>query len=159
MTAPWWRGARGEWYVIAQFALLALMAAGPRTFAGLPPFPWLAACRMAGATLMGAGSLLALAASVRLGRSLTPLPYPRDGATLAQSGPYAIVRHPIYSGVLLLAFGWALYAHGWLTVAEAAALFVLLDFKSRREERWLAERFTEYAAYQRRVRKLIPCVY
>ncbi len=40
-----------------------------------------------------------------------------------------------------------------------AALFVLLDVKSRREERWLVEKFPEYPAYQRRVRKLIPFVY
>ena len=31
----WWRGARGEWYVAAQFALLALVAFGPRTMPGV----------------------------------------------------------------------------------------------------------------------------
>ena len=48
---------------------------------------------------------------------------------------------------------------GWLTFVYVAALFVLLDVKSRREERWLVEKFPEYPAYQRRVRKLIPFVY
>jgi protein-S-isoprenylcysteine O-methyltransferase Ste14 len=48
---------------------------------------------------------------------------------------------------------------GWLTLLYVAALFALLDIKSRHEERWLAQKFPEYAAYQRRVRKLIPFLY
>ena len=48
-----------------------------------------------------------------------------------------------------------------LTTAAAwlAALAMFFDIKSRREEVWLAEHFPEYAAYQRRVRKLIPFIY
>jgi protein-S-isoprenylcysteine O-methyltransferase Ste14 len=48
---------------------------------------------------------------------------------------------------------------GWLTIVYAAALFVLFDVKSRREERWLVQKFPEYRDYQRRVRKLVPFVY
>jgi protein-S-isoprenylcysteine O-methyltransferase Ste14 len=39
------------------------------------------------------------------------------------------------------------------------ALFVLLDVKSRHEERWLAAKFPAYSSYKRRVRKLIPFIY
>jgi protein-S-isoprenylcysteine O-methyltransferase Ste14 len=38
-------------------------------------------------------------------------------------------------------------------------LFLFLDLKSRREERWLCAKFPDYPAYQRRVRRLIPFVY
>ena len=48
---------------------------------------------------------------------------------------------------------------GWLTFVYVAALFALLDIKSRQEERWLAQKFPDYVAYQRRVRKLIPFLY
>ena len=58
-----------------------------------------------------------------------------------------------------MALGWALYVQGWLTLGYVVALFVFLDAKSRREERWLAERFPAYADYQQRVRKLIPFLY
>ncbi len=108
---------------------------------------------------MVAGGVLLVAGLVRLGRGLTPLPYPKDGAELIQTGPFALVRHPMYSGGLILALGWALYVQGWLTLGYVVALFVFLDVKSRREERWLAERFPTYATYQQRVRKLIPFVY
>jgi protein-S-isoprenylcysteine O-methyltransferase Ste14 len=87
------------------------------------------------------------------------LPFPKDGADLVQTGPFALVRHPMYSGGLVLAVGWALCVQSWLTLGYAIALFVFLDAKSRREERWLAEKFPAYASYRRRVRKLIPFVY
>ena len=157
----WWKGARGEWLVVAQVGLMGLVFFGPRTWSGQPawPFPFAGACPFAGGALMSAGSLFFVAALIRLGPGLTPLPYPKDGATLVQTGPYGIVRHPIYSGGLVLALGWALCVRGWLTLGYAVLLFVFLDRKSRREEAWLAERFPAYPDYQRRVRKLIPFVY
>jgi protein-S-isoprenylcysteine O-methyltransferase Ste14 len=158
---PWWKGARGEWLVVAQVALIGLVFLGPRTVAGQPawPFPFQQACPIAGVVLAVAGGLLLCAGFISLGRGLTPLPYPKEGADLIQTGPYALVRHPMYSGGLLLALGWALYVQSWLTLGYVVALFVFLDMKSRREERWLAERFPTYATYRQRVRKLIPFVY
>jgi protein-S-isoprenylcysteine O-methyltransferase Ste14 len=105
------------------------------------------------------GSGLLVAGLVGLGRGLTPLPYPKDGADFIQTGPFALVRHPMYSGGLVLGLGWALFVQGWLTLGYVVALFVFLDVKSRREEKWLAERFPAYATYQQRVGKLIPFVY
>jgi protein-S-isoprenylcysteine O-methyltransferase Ste14 len=65
----------------------------------------------------------------------------------------------MYGGGILMAVGWGLWVHGWLTLAYAVLLIVFVDIKARREERWLRERFPEYAAYARRVRKLVPFVY
>jgi protein-S-isoprenylcysteine O-methyltransferase Ste14 len=157
----WWRGARGEWLVVAQVILMALVFFGPRTAGELPEWSLSLrpASRILGGLLMVAGGGLLVAGLGRLGRGLTPLPYPRDGATLVQTGPFAIVRHPMYSGGLTLCIGWTLAVQGWLTLGYTAALFVLLDVKSRREEAWLEEKFPAYAAYRRRVRKLIPFVY
>ena len=154
-------GAHGEWLVVAQVLLIGLVFLGPRTVVGQPawPFPFPHACLIVGVVLMIVGSLLLVAGLVRLGRGLTPLPYPKDGAELIQTGPFALVRHPMYSGGLILGLGWALYVHAWLTLGYVVLLFVFLDLKSRREEGWLAERFPMYAAYRQRVRKLIPFVY
>jgi protein-S-isoprenylcysteine O-methyltransferase Ste14 len=75
------------------------------------------------------------------------------------TGPYRLVRNPIYSGLIFGAFGYALWVNGWLTLGYALLLFIFFDIKSRKEERWLAEKFPDYGAYQQRVRKLIPWVY
>jgi protein-S-isoprenylcysteine O-methyltransferase Ste14 len=158
---PWWKGARGEWLVVVQVVLIGLVFLGPRTVAGQPAwsFPLPHVCSVIGGVLMIAGSVLFVAGLLRLGRGLTPLPYPKDGAGLIQTGPYALVRHPIYSGGLVLALGWALYVQGWFTLGYVVILFVFLDMKSRREEKWLTEKFPAYSMYQKRVRKLIPFVY
>jgi protein-S-isoprenylcysteine O-methyltransferase Ste14 len=155
----WWEGARGEWYVVAQALLFVLVALGPRRVGDPLVWPWARAATGAGVLLMVAGAGLLLAALFKLGRNLTPLPYPKQGGALVQTGPYRVVRHPIYSGGLALAFGWAFCVHGELTLAYAVALFVLFDVKSRREERWLVAKFPDYRNYQQRIRRLIPFVY
>ncbi|MBZ5534726.1 MAG: isoprenylcysteine carboxylmethyltransferase family protein [Acidobacteriia bacterium] len=157
----WWRGARGEWLVVAQVALIGLVFFGPRTVFGQPAwsFPFAAVCPIAGGALMFAGGALLLAGLVRLGPGLTPLPYPKEGARLVETGPFALVRHPMYSGGLVLALGWAVYVRGWLTVGYVVVLFLFLDRKSTREERWLTDRYPTYGDYQRRVRKLVPFIY
>ncbi len=162
MSQPsWWQGKRGEWYVVVQVILFLLVAFGPRTWPGLPawtpPFTWLGF--IVGGLLILLGGFLSLAGLLGLGSNLTALPYPKDDATFVETGPYRLVRHPIYSGLILAAFGWALWVNGWLTLGYALLLFIFFDLKSRREEGWLKEKFAGYGAYQKRVRKLIPFVY
>ncbi|HSB02381.1 MAG TPA: isoprenylcysteine carboxylmethyltransferase family protein [Anaerolineales bacterium] len=161
-STPWWKGARGEWYVVAQIALLVLMFLSPRTWPGSPVwhpiFTWLGTA--AGSFLLLAGVLLFISAIFRLGPNLTPVPYPKEQGTLIETGPYRLVRHPIYSGVILGVFGWAFLAHGWITLGYAIVILVFLDIKSRREEQWLREKFLDYAAYKKHVaHKLIPFLY
>ena len=158
--SPWWRGARGEWYVVIQIALFILVVFGPRHVGGVDWASSLAPVASAvGVVLMTVGAALLAWALGKLGRNLTPLPYPKDDGTLVQTGAYRFVRHPIYTGGVALAIGWAFCAHGILTLGYAVMLFVLFDVKSRREERWLVAKFPEYPAYQKRVRRLIPFVY
>jgi protein-S-isoprenylcysteine O-methyltransferase Ste14 len=158
---PWWKGTRGEWLVVGQVALIGLVFFGPRTVLGRPAwmFPFPQVWPVVGGVLMVVGGALLVAGLIRLGHGLTPLPYPKDGADLIQTGPFGLVRHPMYSGGIGLGVGWALYVRSWLTLGYVVALFVFLDVKSRREERWLAEKLPAYAAYQRRVRRLIPFLY
>jgi protein-S-isoprenylcysteine O-methyltransferase Ste14 len=157
----WWRGARGEWYVVLQFALFALIVAGPATVGPLARWPvrlapWLAAI---GLVLAGAGALLAYQAARHLSRNLTPLPEPKPGGRLIVSGPYRFARHPIYGGVILVAMGYALALRGWLTLGYVMALIWLLTLKIRFEERRLASIYPEYAGYRRTTRRFVPFVY
>ena len=166
----WWKGARGEWYVVAQFTLFGLIALAPFV-PGQPAWstpssmPWVVAsyllvmARGAGLLLGLAGAMLAMAGLFGLGPNLSVLPHPKDDASLVQGGAYALVRHPIYAGLIQGAFGWGLLTNSWLALAGGLALLLLFDFKARREEAWLAARFPGYREYQRRVRKFLPFIY
>ena len=158
---PWWKGSRGEWYLVVQAALFLLVIFGPRTWPGVPEWgaQYGRLASVAGGILFLAGGLLAAVAAFELGRKLTPLPKPRENAELVVTGAYRIVRHPIYSGLAFMAFGWGLWLQSTLTIGYALLLFIFFDIKSRREERWLMEKFPEYAAYCSRVRRLIPFIY
>ena len=155
------KGRRGEWYLVVQVGLLLLLFFGPRSCRGMTawgsPYTWIGS--LGGGALILAGFLLAATGAVNLGKNLTPLPRPKENATLVVSGAYRLVRHPIYSGITFMAFGWGLWLHSWLTIGYALLLFAFFDIKSRREERWLEEKFPEYAVYRKRVRKLVPFVY
>ena len=112
-----------------------------------------------GGLLLVAGGVLAARGVVDLGPARTPLPYPRDGATLVKSGAYGLVRHPIYGGLAVAALGWALVWASLPGLVLAPILLFWLDLKSRREEAWLEARFEGYAAYRAKTRRLIPFVY
>ena len=159
--AAWWRGSRGEWYVVVQMVLFVLVAVGPANWHDWPawPFPQHVLLAALGWILLTGGGLLAAAGAIQVGAKLTALPFPAAGGVLRETGAFRCVRHPMYCGAIIAALGWAIVRHGWLTLAFAVALFILFDLKTRREELWLRERFTGYAAYQRRVRKLVPFVY
>ncbi len=159
--AAWWKGSHGEWYVIMQIAFIILIAVGPRTWNGWPGwrFPEGRIVLPAGLVLFLAGVGLVAAGALKLGSALTPLPSPGARAALQETGAYRLIRHPMYSGAFLAAFGWALISHGWLRIFCTAAACLFIDLKVRRKEKWLQERFPEYEDYRHRVRKFIPFVY
>jgi len=154
-------GARGECYLVIQAALFLLLVFGPHTCRWLTawrsPFTWIGS--LSGAFLFLTGTIMTAYGALSLGRNLTPLPHPKDDSTLIVSGAYRLVRHPIYSGITFMAFGWGFWLNSWLTIGYASLLLGFFDLKSRFEERLLAERFQEYASYQQRVSKLLPFIY
>lgn len=157
----WWKNSRGEWYVVIQVFLFVLVAFGPaldNTDLDLPD-GWRTAALVIGLIVAGFGAFLIFAGLFRLGVNISPLPHPKAGAPLIQTGVYGLVRHPIYSGAIIGTVGWALITVSLLTLVFAVILLLFFDIKSRREERWLITVFPEYATYRTRVHKLIPFVY
>ncbi|MGH2541771.1 MAG: methyltransferase family protein, partial [Ardenticatenaceae bacterium] len=148
-------GNRGEGWVIGQFVLGALIFVAPPARV-LETVGWL---RPVGAVLFVVGALLSLLSAGNLGHNLTPFPKPIAEGQLVESGMYSIVRHPIYLGVLLAAFGWAFWRRSLIGIALSLLLFAFFDAKARHEERWLLEKYPRYSAYQKRVKKLIPWLY
>lgn len=155
----WWRGRRGEWYVVVQFILFGVLFAMPFLVDGGWSAPWSTIGRLAGVVLAVAGAGLILTGLGSLGSNLQAVPHPKDDASLVVTGPYKIVRHPIYSGIVLGGFGWALFMNSLAALIVAVVLFFFFDIKTRREERYLGLKFVDYGAYQARVRKLLPFIY
>jgi protein-S-isoprenylcysteine O-methyltransferase Ste14 len=82
------------------------------------------------------------------------------GHHVISSGPYAFVRHPMYSGVMLFFLGVPLLVGSWWGVALAPLFAVLFAVRVRIEERALAEGLPDYADYTARVRyRLLPGVW
>ena len=115
--------------------------------------------RIAGLLLLLAAVWLLLAGILHLGRNLTPNPKPIDDGQLVESGAYAVVRHPIYAGIIIGMLAIALFINSAFGIIGAVIVFIFFDQKSRREEAWLAEAYAGYAGYKRRTRKLIPFLY
>jgi protein-S-isoprenylcysteine O-methyltransferase Ste14 len=83
------------------------------------------------------------------------------GHRLVQSGPYGFVRHPGYTGFLLLALGLAVGYSSWIGLAALPVLLLPgLAYRMKVEETLLTEQFKDdYRAYTRKVKKLIPGVW
>lgn len=158
---PWWKGPNGEWYVVIQILLFGLVAFAPASLPGWSTWDglWRIITIVAGLGMGGLGGLLVFAGLFSLGSNLTAVPKPKEDAHMVEHGAYRWVRHPIYSGIILGAFGLGLLRGGWLSLLYTLILFFFFDVKSRREEEWLREKYDDYEAYQQRVPKLIPFLY
>jgi protein-S-isoprenylcysteine O-methyltransferase Ste14 len=149
-------GPRGEGWVLIQLVLLPAVA-----LAGLMAGPaWHGPAAsvgiLVGLGLMAGGTYLVGRGLLDLGRNLTPVPHPRADAFLVESGVYAAVRHPIYGGLMTLAFGWALVSASFVAFLLAIVLAGFFGLKSSREEAWLRERYPAHAAYAARTRRFVP---
>lgn len=146
----------GEWWVIAQMALIGahlLPPAPPPASLGLS---WPLPLRIAGGALLLLGLALAAQGALNLGESLTPLPEPIEGAPLVTEGAYRRCRHPLYQAVLLCSLGVVLLLGSLLHLALLLALAVVLSHKARREERRLCLLHPDYPTYRRRTPAIVP---
>jgi len=112
-----------------------------------------------GLGVWAAGLAIAVWARLYIGRNWGMPMTRRVEPELVTTGPYRLVRHPIYAGILLALVGTALAISplGLIAVAVLAAFFT---FSATREERFLAEEFpSAYPPYKARTKMLIPFVF
>jgi protein-S-isoprenylcysteine O-methyltransferase Ste14 len=115
--------------------------------------------RLAGGLLIAVGAFFGLAGVAALKGNRTAFPKPREHSRFIQDGIYAYVRHPLYTSVILVCAGWAL---AWGSVVALLPALLMVPFfyaKANVEESWLRQKFPEYNAYERRVRRFIPGVF
>lgn len=143
--------------IAGQFAVVAIVAILVLTTGSLPER--LDPVVILGALSVFAGSVLALWSARLLGAGMTASPVPAPHAELVESGPYRVVRHPIYTGVWLIMLGAAVSFESWPAALAATLLAVYLWLKAGYEERLLRMRFAGYRSYRERVPwRLVPYV-
>ncbi|RAR49013.1 methyltransferase family protein [Flavobacterium lacus] len=102
------------------------------------------------------GFMIALLTVFELKTNLTVFPTPTQKAVLLTHGFFRYSRHPIYSGILMVAFGYALYKYSIYKLLIAGLLFIWFYLKSSYEEKQLAEKFNTYKEYQENVGRFFP---
>ena len=120
-------------------------------------FPWAPWEFWTAAFITAAGLLFTVWARVYLGRNWSGVVTIKQGHELIDTGPYALVRHPIYTGLLVAFIGSAMALGEWRGLLAVLIAWAALWRKLRLEERWMTERFGEqYVAYCQRVPALVP---
>jgi protein-S-isoprenylcysteine O-methyltransferase Ste14 len=112
-----------------------------------------------GAAVTAMGLLFSVWARRHLGKNWSQAVTVKESHELIQSGPYALVRHPIYTGLLLGFAGSAIACGEWRGLLAVILVFWALWSKARLEERWMRAQFGKsYEVYSRRVTMLVPYI-
>jgi protein-S-isoprenylcysteine O-methyltransferase Ste14 len=116
------------------------------------------ALALSGCLLALAGAALVVRSRAELGPAWSFVPEADPGTGLVTTGPYRLVRHPIYMGLALLAMGEALAFGSWLALMIVLSGIVpTFAWRARAEEKLLSRTFGErYAVYRQRTRMIIP---
>jgi protein-S-isoprenylcysteine O-methyltransferase Ste14 len=137
----------------------ALMLFGPRPAEpGPAAWPVGETARWALAALALAGFGFCWWARLHLGRLWSGTVTRKQGHHIVDTGPYALVRHPIYTGLILAGYATAVARGGLVPLAGASIMVLAWWMKARLEERWLAAELgpEAYAAYAARTPMLAP---
>jgi protein-S-isoprenylcysteine O-methyltransferase Ste14 len=145
---------KGNLLVLGQFVLIALLIFVPSSGLNTGAFSTL----LVGISLtaMFLGIVILGLSALALGKSLTAHPMPTKNAVLVTDGLYRFVKHPIYSGLILLSFGLTIAGGFFPHAIFFIALVVLLNYKASFEEKLLASTYAGYAEYSKKTGRFIP---
>lgn len=125
-----------------------------------PPAPQSWPVTFAGALLTVLGILGMFYCRHTLGRFWTAETSLTQNHQVVDQGPYAIIRHPIYTFACIMYLGLSLAFPAWWNVLSVAIILTAYAIKAWDEDRFLAQSLPGYAAYQKRVKfRLIPGIY
>lgn len=154
-----------EWIAGVGFALALLLGVAAPILAladVVEPFDALdtAPLHVLGAVLAVGGIVATFLAQVAMGTSWRIGVDPAERTALVTSGPFALVRNPIFAAMLPTALGLTLLVPSWVALLGLAGLFLALELQVRVvEEPYLRQTHgAEYATYARRVGRFLPGV-
>lgn len=150
----WSREARIRALLLA--LVIVLIRIGAFRNHGLNADPWRAAL---GLLVFALGLGFAIWARLNIGRNWgTPMSQKED-PDLVTSGPYRLVRHPIYSGILIAGVGTAI-GLSWLWLLAVLLAGIYFTYSATVEERYMTKKFPDaYPAYKRSTKMLLPFVF
>lgn len=112
-----------------------------------------------GLTLAALGAAVALWSRVLLGKNWSIAVQQKEDHELIKRGPYRVVRHPIYSGLLLLFTGHALIVGDYRAILAVIIVFVSFWFKLKKEEDVLTKVFGDrYTQYKKETKAIVPFI-
>jgi protein-S-isoprenylcysteine O-methyltransferase Ste14 len=114
--------------------------------------PWIIAIQVAMFALM-------VAARITFGRRSSHAAADPTASGLVTTGPYAYLRHPIYTSIIHFVWAGALDSYSWPVVAWAETVTAGAFTRMHVEEYVLKRKYPEYREYKKRAKKLIPFVY
>jgi protein-S-isoprenylcysteine O-methyltransferase Ste14 len=121
--------------------------------------PVSAAPSIFGISLVILGDAVLISARQRLGRNWSQTVAAKEDHELVTSGPYAVVRHPMYSGGLVATIGSAITAGGAF-VFLLIILGALFIWRTGAEDELMKQQFPEgFPEYKKRTKKLIPLIW
>jgi protein-S-isoprenylcysteine O-methyltransferase Ste14 len=139
-------------FVVLQFGLLAAIVLYPSY--GFVSYPMIIA--IVRPLLFIGGIIVGIAGVVGLRRSLSIFPTPSKKTTLVASGIYKYIRHPMYTGLLIIALSFTVCRPSLLGFILFASFYIVLLAKSSYEERLLEASFTTYAEYKDKTGRFFP---
>ena len=142
-------------FVLVQFVLFGLFLLEIQALVTITP-RWI---RLSGIPIFIAGLVICGIAVLQLNRNLSPFPSPKSGSHLITNGVFRLVRHPIYSGILLGLLGGSLYYQSLYKMAISTLLMALFYFKTTYEEERLAAAFKDYHSYKAKTKRFVPFLF
>ncbi len=137
-------------YVIIQSLMIVVIGAtGP--IVTLKPF-------FLGGAVLGVLLMVWSLWTMRLS-NLNVMPHLKANCNLVMSGPYRLIRHPMYAAVLLVTLAMVLNHLTLLRMMYWLVLLIVLHLKFLYEEKLLLEKYPQYSDYKKHTKRLIPFIY
>ena len=112
-----------------------------------------------GVTIFVIGALITVIAVLQLNINLSAFPSPLADSKLIETGVFKFIRHPIYTGLILAFFGYAIVDDSGYKLLISLGLLLWFYFKTLYEEKLLIKKYPAYLEYKKRSGRFFPKIW